>query len=208
MGRLPVRIYSRLSFQYTAAGLFTLRTPSWAQMLIQVQRKRTLNWTTIDTSGLSPMGAFGWRQRLDRILQETNRPSMAGGVTQRLAVWVAKKYEKQHPDQGEVVGVQFGRTIWESKTPELANPSGRWVPDPPMGKPKVPFRSLATYSIAQGVAQQMANAEPMGAATSASIGKRFRPISPKPGSSSATPAEGKDESPLPASSPKSEGRKQ
>lgn len=149
---LPVRIYSRLAFQYSAAGLFTRRVPFWTQTLIQVQSKGAADWKTIDTSELSPMGAFGFRQRLDRVLQDTIGKNVADVVRQRLAEWVAKEYAKRHPNEGEVIGVRMGQTTWASNTPELATPAGEWVRDPVDLKPPTPFRAYASFTITQGKA--------------------------------------------------------
>ncbi|WP_395735911.1 hypothetical protein [Prosthecobacter sp.] len=153
LGPLPVRVYSRLNFQYTAAGLFTRRVPVWHQTLIQVQSKGAADWKTIDTAELSPMGAFGFRQRVDRVLMDTNsHVKVAPMVRQRLAEWVAKEYAKLHPNEGEVTGVRMGNTIWTTHRPEMANPSGEWVRDPVDIKPSAPFRPYASFTVTQGKA--------------------------------------------------------
>ena len=153
MGRLPLRLHPRLSFQYTAAGLFTHRVGPWTQMQIQVQHEGVAPWKTISTAELSPMGAFGYRQRLDRILQETHGRRVGDEVRQRLAGWIAQKYEKQHPEQGKVTAVLFGQTVWASNSADLANPSGHWEPLPPAGSQPTRLQVLSAYSIAQGQAQ-------------------------------------------------------
>lgn len=127
-------------------------------MVVQVASAGKSGWTRIDNSELSPMGAFGYRQRLDRILQETNRRPVSGDVTERLAVWVAAKYREKHPDEREVVAVRFGKTVWESKSAELARPTSRWIPHPLSGNPMIPFKSFATYAIIKGIAKPMVDA--------------------------------------------------
>ncbi len=124
MRSVTVPLYPRLAFQYTAAGLFTRRVSSWNQTLIQVQSKGAADWKTIDTAELSPMGAFGFRQRLDRVLLDTQGKQTAKLVQQRLAEWTAREYAKLHANEGEVIGVRMGQTTWASNTPEMAMPAG------------------------------------------------------------------------------------
>ena len=143
------------------------------------------------------MGAFGYRQRLDRILQETTgRGPVADALQQRLALWVAKVYDAQHPEQAKVMGVRFGQTVWAAGSPELANPAGHWVPDPPSGRPLMPFTPFAAYSVNQGLAQLIvfdsrrgmtSGSTPTTVETTPSIGKRFRPTVPTTGQGTATP---------------------
>lgn len=189
LGHLPVAIYKRLAFQYTAAGLFTKRAGAWTQMVIQVNHAAPADWKTIDISALSPMGAFGYRQRLDRILQEINgRRQVVDAVKQRLAIWVASTYEGQHPDQGKVVGVRFGQKVWTVNSSELAYPPGHWVPNPPALGPTTTFRPLSSYSIHQGQAWLLmgenprpvreSDLTPKPAQGSSGLGRQFRSSAP------------------------------
>jgi hypothetical protein len=197
MGRLPINIHPRLSHQYTAAGLFfPKRSEAWSQMLIQVQRKGVVEWKAVNTSELSPMGAFGYRQRLDRILQETNGKSLAEAVRQRLAVWVAERGKLLHPDQGEVMSVRFGAMAWQANTPELAQPAGHWVPDPPANSSTPPFILLSAFSINQGNALPIAKpAHVKPGATKPTLNpippvfRRNRPATPTPNSSTPVPSD-------------------
>ncbi len=196
MGQLPVGIYPRLSHQYTAAGLFFLkRSEAWSQMLIQVQRNGMVEWKMLDTSELSPMGAFGYRQRLDRILQETNGKSLAEAVRQRLAVWVAERVKQLHPDQGAVVSVRFGAKVWQANTPELAQPAGHWVPDLPADSPTTPFILLSSFAINQGMAQPIAKPVHVKPSTTKQPVSPIPPVfrrnpssAPKPNSSTSVPS--------------------
>ncbi|MEZ0273985.1 MAG: hypothetical protein ACAH88_03705, partial [Roseimicrobium sp.] len=157
LGRLPVKVPPWLSLQYTAGGLFfTSRTDKWAQTQVQVHRRGTSNWQTIDTAQFSPMGTFGYRQRLDRVLQETNGKPAADGARQRLAEWIARRDEQVYPDSPGVMAVRFGATVWAANSPELARPSGHWLPDPPTGRPLVPFHPLSAYFLKEGKALPMA----------------------------------------------------
>lgn len=196
-GRLPVSVNTGISHQYSAAGLFfPKRTGTWTQMLIQMQRKSLAEWKTIDTSKLSPMGAFGYRQRLDRILQEMNGKQGTDTVKQRMAVWVTKRYEEQYPDQGEVVAVRFGAMSWQANTPKLAQPAGHWVPDPPANSSAPPFILLSAFAINQGKAQPIAKpAHVKPGATKPSLNpippvfRRNRLATPAPNSSTPVPSD-------------------
>lgn len=183
MKRLPFKVYPRLSFQYSAAGLFTQRIETWTQMLIQVQHNGSTDWTTLDTAELSPMGAFGYRQRLDRILQETQGRKVADVVKPRLAAWLAQRYGELHPGQGNVTAVRFAQTLWPANSPELAQPAGHWQPNPPLENTTAQFRELAAYTIANGSARLIlppARAPAPESAPPATPGRRFRPAAPSP----------------------------
>lgn len=145
-------IYSRLRFQYSAAGLFTHRISSWNQTLFQVRTIGVAEWKTIITSEISPMGAFGFRQRLDRILLDTSGKKTTDQVRLRLAEWVAKEYAQKHPQEGDVVGVRMGYTTWAANTPQMAAPASEWVREPVDMQPTSPFRAYASFSISKGKA--------------------------------------------------------
>lgn len=146
-------IYSRLRFQYSAAGLFTRRIPVWNQTLYQVRTAGVAEWKTIDTSEISPMRAFGFRQRLDRIFQDTSNKNGVAGVRERLAAWVAQEYGKRHPNEGAVLGVRVGQTYWATNRKEMTQPAGEWVRDPVDIQPSSPFKAYASFTINEGKAE-------------------------------------------------------
>lgn len=158
---LPFRVHSLIAFQYSAAGLFTRRVSSWNQPFFQVQTYVASGWKTIDTSELSPMGAFGFRQRLDRVLLDTSGKKSTDSIRRRLAEWVAREYSKHHPSDGEVTGVRFAQTIWESNRPEMASPSGAWVREPVDMQPSIPFRAYASFTIIKGKAEVERQGQPV-----------------------------------------------
>jgi len=125
-------------------------------MLIQVQWQDSMEWETIETADLSPMRTFGYRQRLDRILQETHGKNVAEAVRQRLALWVAECSEPLHPHQRKVVAVRFGAVVWPANFPALAQPSGHWLSDAPLNPSTPPFILLSAFALNQGKAQPMA----------------------------------------------------
>lgn len=118
-----------------------------------------------------PMGAFGYRTRYDRILNESNRSWMSGEIRQRLAEHVVRKAGlggdadksvraplTMRGETGQGVrrslegakALRLVRTVWPVGNDELALPAGEWNP-PPM--PEVPsdFRQvLGTYKLVGG----------------------------------------------------------
>ena len=158
----------RLSFQYSAAGLFTKRTDSWTQHLVQVKfGDNSPAWTTLDTAALSPMGAFGYRQRVDRMLFETNRQGLSAEFRKRIADWMIVRCAALFPMHGKIVGVRFVRTIWKAGTPMMANPSDHWISPPFEGLPAEQAQVLATYTVVNGVAQPFAAAPTLVGASAA-----------------------------------------
>lgn len=149
----PSAIYSRLRFQYSAAGLFTRRITNWNQTLFQVRTQAVSEWKTLETAELSPMGAFGFRQRMDRVFQDTSNKKGVEQVRQRLAEWIGEEYAKKHPNEGEVTGVRMGQTFWASNRPELAQPKGEWVREPEDMEPSTPFKAYASFTITKGKAE-------------------------------------------------------
>ena len=145
-GRQP-RLPSRLAFQYNAAKLFSGRPSSWTQMLIQVQVAGSTDWVTINTEELSPMGAFGFRQRLDRMLQETQGRPAGDLVRQRMALWIALQMERLTSESARVVGVRFAQLRWAVNVPEMTNPSGAWVPNPGTTVGGPPLMVTSTFRI-------------------------------------------------------------
>lgn len=152
MFRLPINIYSRLSFQYSAAGLFTRRIESWNQTLYQVQTTGHMEWRTIDTAEFSPMGAFGFRQRLDRVFQDTSNKRGMEKLRLRLAEWLAREYTRKHPSEGAVTGVRVGQTYWATDRREMTQPQGAWVREPVNLEPSRPFKPHASFIIRKGAA--------------------------------------------------------
>ncbi len=165
------RSWPRLSFQYSAAGLFTHRTDSWTQHLFQVQFAGSANWVTVDTEALSPMGAFGCRQRLDRILFEAHRANVVNSVRLRMANWIVKRGAQLFPSHDRIEGVRVVRTFWKAGSPALAAPEGRWLVAPFEGLPRAQTQVLVTYRVDQGLAVLVK--PPKVPRSSRNIGDRF-----------------------------------
>jgi hypothetical protein len=167
----PLRVYRRLEFQYSSAALFTRRIARWNQPVFQVQTGNAPDWKILNTSELSPMGAFGYRQRLDRILLDTNGKKTADEVRQRLAEWIANTHASKHPVLGAVTAVRMGSYSSPSNSPELAAPSGRWVPGL---QPNSTLNVYATYMIREGKASPVRRDKDTNSVPSTSTPSVFR----------------------------------
>lgn len=149
----PVKITPRLTFQYSAAALFTRRVTNWNQTIFQVKTTVASDWKVIDTAELSPMGAFGYRQRIDRVFLDTSNKKGVEQVRRRLAEWIAKEYARRHLNEGEVTGVRMGQTTWASNRPELASPKGAWAREPKGMEPSQLFKAFASFTLTEGKAE-------------------------------------------------------
>jgi hypothetical protein len=131
-GRGPIRLPPWLALQYGLSGLFTKRVSTWTQILVQVQRGTSSRWETLKMSEFSPLGAFGYRQRLDRLLQDALiKPPAAASVQVRLASWIAARDAVLHPGAPQVSATRIRKLIWRTGSPELTQPGTHWIPNPP-----------------------------------------------------------------------------
>lgn len=147
MGSMPFRIPSRLLTQYACAGLFTKRTWTWNQPLVQIQHEKNGAWKTVKMTELSPLGAYGYRQRIDRLLLKIGRSKTPNKIHERLALWIAQQYKLTHPERGEVVGVRYAQNVWPVNCPELTQPKGHWEPTPSELGPNGRFNVLGTFEL-------------------------------------------------------------
>lgn len=128
------------SFQHAAAGLFTQRATLWWDHHLEFQGSSL----KIQEGGSAPvgepyegpermffpMGAFGYRTRLDRILNESNRSPLRDAIRERLAAHVARKLNSEVAESGRpiVKEVRLVRSLWRVGDPGMAKPEGAWDP--------------------------------------------------------------------------------
>lgn len=118
-----------LSFQHTAAGLFTHRTPVWWDHHIEGER---LDGTRFELpeNVLFPTGAFGYRSKFDRIMNESVRSRIVKQIRLRLAEHVFKRWAELGLEPKHLKAVRFVRSTWKAGTHEMANPPGHWNSPP------------------------------------------------------------------------------
>lgn len=151
LSRLPFRVPDRLWQQYTSAGLFTRRTPTWSDWRIEVRQAGSQEWQALSITDVSPMPTSGYRQRMDRILGDTRNKKIAESMRKRLAVWITQRLKDR--TGREIEGVRYVYRSWPASSPELSHPDGHWDSDLPL--PETTYVSnLGEYSIVGGTAKR------------------------------------------------------
>jgi hypothetical protein len=134
-------------FQHAAAGLFTQRSTVWWDHHLEFQGSSLKIQEGMGVGAAPgaelggaielaerdffPMGAFGYRTRLDRILNESQRSPMRDQIRERLAAHVARLMKAEEGGTMEAPGgeLRLVRSLWRVGDPEMAQPAGAW--DPP-----------------------------------------------------------------------------
>lgn len=115
-----------VTFQHSAAGLFTKRSTLWWDHHLEGQ-KADGSREEIPERQVFPMGAFGFRTRYDRILIESGRSPLAGAVRLRLAEHVRRK---TGGGKCPYTAIRLVRTLWTVGAPDMIYPIGEWSPPP------------------------------------------------------------------------------
>jgi hypothetical protein len=133
--------------QHEAAGLFTQRSTAWWDHHLEFQGSKVhvQEGTGVGAApgaelggaielaerDFFPMGAFGYRTRLDRILNESQRSPMRDHIRERLAAHVAGLLKAEEGGAMEAPGgeLRLVRSLWRVGDPGMAQPAGAW--DPP-----------------------------------------------------------------------------
>jgi len=127
----------RWTQQHAVSALFTNRQKSWAHPGIMIKTAGAAQWSGLPMTTISPLSAAGYRQRLDRLLTETNRKAALDSVCVRLSEYVRHHYSDAYPSQPLFSEVRIVRTVWATGTPELAYPAAHWsIPPLEMVSPK------------------------------------------------------------------------
>jgi hypothetical protein len=126
-------------FQHSAAGLFTQRSTVWWDHHLEgrfgeefLEKGRGYSERAgegveaLDERGVFAMGAFGYRTRLDRILNESNRSVLKEQIRERLAAHVALKLNGEGGRGLEEV--RLVRSLWRVGGEGMAKPDGAWNP--------------------------------------------------------------------------------
>lgn len=126
-------------FQHSAAGLFTQRSTVWWDHHLEgrfggeVLEKEKENSEragegveALDERGVFAMGAFGYRTRLDRILNESDRSVLKEQIRERLGAHVALKLNGEGGRGLEEV--RLVRSLWRVGGEGMAKPDGAWNP--------------------------------------------------------------------------------
>lgn len=151
-GRAYPALPGTVTFQYSAAGFFTKRAERWWDHHVEL-RLADGGWVEMDERSVFPMGAFGHRTRLDRILNETHRSPLDGRIRARIAGHIAGKLALgtvDGIDPGSVAEIRLVRSVWPVGEPGMARPAGRWSPPPSTTLPRERRWVLGTWRCAGG----------------------------------------------------------
>lgn len=114
-----------VSFQHTAAGLFTKRTEFWWDHHIEGERMDGTRFEMPEHL-LFPTGAFGFRSKYDRIMNESVRSRMVKRIRLRLAEHIFYRWESLGNDVSDLKAVRLFRSVWSAGTKDMAEPKGAW----------------------------------------------------------------------------------
>ncbi len=154
-------------------------------------------WVELQERAFFPMGAFGFRTRFDRILNESQRSRLRDPIRERLAGYVVEKMrdEEETGQAGSLPGlgeVQIVRSLWRVGEAEMARPAGAWNP-PEVTRLGASQRTvLGAYRVeADGGIERLKERETEGQRARAAGTPREKAVSPnRGGAPSSRPAEG------------------
>jgi hypothetical protein len=72
------------------------------------------------------MPVAGFRQRLDRLMTDSRRSPLKGGIQDRIAAHVAERFSQAFPSEAKVAEVKLIDTRWRTDDPVMTQPVGRW----------------------------------------------------------------------------------
>jgi hypothetical protein len=147
-----------LAFEHSAAHLFTGKVSIWWEHHLEGERRDGSRFE-IEEREFFPMGASGYRTRLDRILTESNKSRQAVNIRFRLANYVAMRWREKGYDPDDLVKLRLVRSLWKVGTPELANPVGHWDPPPITSIGKQQRLVLGEYIVTAGKAEMLATVQ-------------------------------------------------
>lgn len=148
-GRVVSWMPKSITFQHTAAGLFTRRTTRWWDHHVEAQDSRDQR-REVHERMVFPMGAFGFRTRYDRILIEMNRSPLGPQTRLRLAEHAFKRLEVTDLDNPTPKALRVVRSFWDVGAPDMAHPAGWWNPPPVTGLTGKSRLVLGTYQLMDG----------------------------------------------------------
>lgn len=117
-----------LSNMYNASCLFENRQVTWHSIHYQVQVAGDSTWITVPNDSLSAMQPFGYRSRLDRLVEESLFGQPRGErLRESVAGFVHDRYESWHPDAPPVRRVRLV-LIARLTDGELLTERTHWTP--------------------------------------------------------------------------------
>jgi hypothetical protein len=137
-----------LSFQHNAAGLFTRKIGVWWDHHIEGQRPDGMRFQ-MDEWSIFPTGAFGFRTKYDRILNESSSSRAAKRIRLRVAEHVMERWQAIGQRKEDLVAIRLVRSAWKAGTPEMSQPAGFWSPPDVTKLPQDKRVLLGGYSMSE-----------------------------------------------------------
>lgn len=169
-GRVVSWMPRSVTFQHTAAGLFTQKSTRWWDHHLEAQDSRDQR-SEIDERMVFPMGAFGFRTRYDRILIEMNRSPLGPQTRLRLAEHAFERLKLAGPDNPPPKALRVVRSFWDVGAPDMTHPAGWWNPPPVTGLTGKSRLVLGTYQWVDGRVVEVARRGPNDPALARADGK-------------------------------------
>jgi hypothetical protein len=127
---------------WDCAALFTSEAKVWGDIsMIGRSKNKDNSWVQLDFESLSPQGVAGYRQRVDKIIEDAMRSRRKLDFFPRVCEDIARKAEEL--GYGNIEELRFVRTNWVAGSPAMAQPSGHWNP-PPLSEMS-PTRQITLY---------------------------------------------------------------
>lgn len=116
-----------MSFEHAAAGLFTRNLTVWWDHHIEGERLDGIRFE-MQEHELFPMGAFGYRSKYDRIMNDSARSRRSKQIRLRVAEHIFQRWNELQNGGDKLKAVRLVRSVWKIGSPELSLPVGRWNP--------------------------------------------------------------------------------
>ena len=136
---------------YHISGVFSGRVTRWRCNYIEVKFEGGKNWAPLRTDPYSRIYPSGWRNRLDRMLDDSN--GKRGALTrERMAAYIAGRHEQLFPSNPWIEELRFVRVWFSTGEPGMARPEQGWAYPPLPFVPAGDRKILSTHRFYAGKA--------------------------------------------------------
>ena len=111
---------------WDCGALFTRAAEVWGDISILVRSDSGGEWIQVNLAKISPQGLAGYRQRIDRVVEEAIRRRKVLNLFPRVCADIAQKY--QESEGSAITEIQFVKTNWRSGSAPMSMPQGHWEP--------------------------------------------------------------------------------
>ena len=111
---------------YRVACLFPRRTPTWSNYYVELSIDGEEKPVAAHLSEFSEMNPFGYTPRLHRMIVKSRDTATEAELMGEMAAYIKQEFANRNPFRPAVTEVRFIRVAYQSGSPELAHPDGRW----------------------------------------------------------------------------------